>query len=59
MFVTKQLPVAIDFHSIFFPYYVSQWLPSTVWLHSSVFITFSSFFQRFTEEVKLLENARV
>ncbi len=25
----KQLMVAIDFHGIFFPYYGSQWLPST------------------------------
>ncbi len=30
-FIVVHLMVAIDFH-IFFPYYESQWLPSTVWL---------------------------
>ncbi len=31
MLVTKQLMVALDFHSIFFSYYGCQWLPSSVW----------------------------
>ncbi len=32
MLVTKQLTVAIDFHSMEKTYYESQWIPSTVWL---------------------------
>ncbi len=41
MWVTKQLTVAIDLHSIFPPYYGSQWIPSTVWLLT--FFKMSSF----------------
>ncbi len=33
--------VDIDVHSIFFPYYGSQWLPATVWLPT--FFKISSF----------------
>ncbi len=32
MLVTKQLPIAIDFHSVGKKYYESQWLPSTIWV---------------------------
>jgi len=32
MLETKQLMDPIDFHSIFFSYYGSQWGPSNVWL---------------------------
>ncbi len=36
MWVTKQLTVSIDFHSMGEKYYASQWLPSTVWLLTSL-----------------------
>jgi len=32
MLLSLDLLEVIDFHSIFFSYYGSQWLPSTVWL---------------------------
>ncbi len=42
MLATKQLTVVIDFHSIFFPYYGSQWLPSTKHL-VHILVHFNSF----------------
>ncbi len=39
MCVTKQLLVAIDIHSMENKYYESQWLLSTVWLHTFILCT--------------------
>ncbi len=46
MLVIKQLMVLTDFTLVFFPYYGSQWLPSTVQLHTFFKIIFFCVQQR-------------
>ncbi len=41
MWETEQFWGTIDFHSIFFSYYGSQWCPKTAWLQT--FFKISSF----------------
>ncbi len=58
MLVTKQLLVAIDFHSIFFPYYGSQWLPSIVRL-PTFFKTSSFVFNSTNKFIQVWNNLMV
>ncbi len=57
MMVTKQMMVAIDFHSIF-SYYDSEWLPAIQWL-PTFFNTSSFVFNRRKKFVQVWNNMRV
>ncbi len=59
MWETEQFWGTIDFHSIFFSYYGSQWCPKTAWLQQTFFKISSFVFGRTKKFIQLWNYLRV